>query len=111
MASPKKLKVEVPPDEFFTNCIRCLAADVVQKANSGHPGAPMGMAPVANILWSEVLKFDPAEPEWHNRDRFVSVKRTRQRLALFDASPERVQDHHGRSQGFPPVGIQDAWSP
>ncbi len=54
-----------------TNAIRCLAIDTVQKANSGHPGAPMGMAPMANVLFSEFLAFDPAVPQWHNRDRFV----------------------------------------
>jgi transketolase len=45
--------------------------DVVQAANSGHPGMPMGMADVATILWSEYLKFDPAQPKWPDRDRFV----------------------------------------
>jgi transketolase len=51
--------------------IRCLAADMVQKANSGHPGAPMGLAPLATILWGEYMKFDAKDPHWHNRDRFV----------------------------------------
>jgi len=54
-----------------TNAIRCLAADTVQVPNSGHPGAPMGMAPIANVLFSEFLTFDPTAPQWHNRDRFV----------------------------------------
>lgn len=58
-------------DSKVTACVRCLAADVVQKADSGHPGAPMGMAPVANVLFSEFLKFNPADPHWHDRDRFV----------------------------------------
>lgn len=58
-------------DEQATACIRCLAADVVQKANSGHPGAPIGMAPVSNVLFSEFLKFDAAAAKWHDRDRFV----------------------------------------
>jgi len=57
--------------EQVTNAIRCLAVDTVQKANSGHPGAPMGMAPIANVLWSDFLSFDPSDPHWHNRDRFV----------------------------------------
>jgi len=51
--------------------IRTLSADIVQKANSGHPGAPMGMAPMAHILWSKVMKFNPKNPKWVNRDRFV----------------------------------------
>lgn len=53
------------------NTIRILAADMVQKANSGHPGAPMGMAPMAYALWGNVLRVNPADPEWKNRDRFV----------------------------------------
>eukprot|EP01087_Luapelamoeba_hula_P004736 TRINITY_DN1467_c0_g1_i1.p1 TRINITY_DN1467_c0_g1~~TRINITY_DN1467_c0_g1_i1.p1 ORF type:complete len:683 (+),score=99.75 TRINITY_DN1467_c0_g1_i1:131-2179(+) len=53
------------------NTIRCLSADQVQAANSGHPGAPMGMAPIAHILWSHFLRFNPANPKWLNRDRFV----------------------------------------
>jgi len=58
-------------DELCINTIRILAADTVQKANSGHPGAPMGMAPLAHILFSKYLKFSPAHPKWWNRDRFV----------------------------------------
>src|SRR5262245_34410013 len=53
------------------NTIRTLAMDAVQKANSGHPGAPMGLAPVAYVLWNRYLNFDPADPLWPNRDRFV----------------------------------------
>ncbi|MGD8603470.1 MAG: transketolase, partial [Anaerolineales bacterium] len=53
------------------NTIRFLAADAVQKANSGHPGLPMGMAPAAYILWKNHLMFDPSDPDWPNRDRFV----------------------------------------
>ena len=48
-----------------------LAVDAVQKANSGHPGMPMGDAPMAYVLWSKFLKHDPKNPKWHNRDRFV----------------------------------------
>lgn len=58
-------------DELVTNCIRSLAADVVEKAKSGHPGAPLGMAPVAYILWTEVMKYDSKDPLWADRDRFV----------------------------------------
>ena len=53
------------------NTIRTLAIDAVQKANSGHPGAPMALAPVAYCLWQQFLRFDPASPTWPNRDRFV----------------------------------------
>ena len=55
----------------MANAIRFLSIDAVQKANSGHPGMPMGMADVATILFSEFLKFNPAEPKWADRDRFV----------------------------------------
>lgn len=55
----------------MANAIRALSMDAVQKANSGHPGMPMGMADVATVLYSKFLKFDPKTPEWPNRDRFV----------------------------------------
>src|SRR5579863_8143838 len=55
----------------LANAIRFLAADAVQKANSGHPGLPMGMADVATVLFTKFLKIDPAEPKWPDRDRFV----------------------------------------
>jgi transketolase len=58
-------------DELCIQTIRFLAADAVQKANSGHPGMPMGMAPAAYILWTKHLRYNPANPQWHNRDRFV----------------------------------------
>ncbi len=55
----------------MANAVRALAMDAVQKANSGHPGMPMGMADVAAVLWARHLKFDPKAPEWADRDRFV----------------------------------------
>ena len=55
----------------MANAIRALAMDAVQKANSGHPGMPMGMADVATVLFTEALKFDPKDPTWPDRDRFV----------------------------------------
>jgi len=58
-------------DQLAINTIRLLAADAIQKANSGHPGTPMGAAPTAYTLWQRYLKYDPAAPEWMNRDRFV----------------------------------------
>src|SRR4030067_2493313 len=53
------------------NAIRALSMDAVQKANSGHPGAPMGMADIAEVLWNDFLKHNPANPKWPDRDRFV----------------------------------------
>ena len=58
-------------DTMCINTIRTLAIDAVQQANSGHPGAPMGLAPVAYCLWQEFLRYDPEDPMWPNRDRFV----------------------------------------
>ncbi len=58
-------------DELAINTMRTLAIDAVQKANSGHPGTPMGMAPVAYTLWQRFLKYDPKDPSWPARDRFV----------------------------------------
>ena len=55
----------------LANAIRVLSFDAVQKANSGHPGAPMGMADIAEVLWRKFLKHNPSNPNWHNRDRFV----------------------------------------
>jgi transketolase len=58
-------------DELSINTIRTLTIDAVQKANSGHPGTPIAMAPVAYTLWQNFLRYDPADPLWPNRDRFV----------------------------------------
>jgi transketolase len=58
-------------DELSVNTIRLLAADAVQQANSGHPGLPLGAAPMAYVLWTRFLQFNPLEPLWQNRDRFV----------------------------------------
>jgi len=53
------------------NTVRVLAADAVQKANSGHPGTPMGLAPVGHVLWSDIMNYNPKNPKWANRDRFI----------------------------------------
>jgi transketolase len=66
IASPGKQR-----DQLCINTIRTLAMDAVQQANSGHPGTPMGMAPVIYCLWQHFLRFDPEDPIWPNRDRFV----------------------------------------
>jgi transketolase len=60
-----------PTRRALANAIRALSMDAVQAANSGHPGAPMGMADIAEVLWREVLKHNPGNPGWWNRDRFV----------------------------------------
>src|SRR5262249_43560502 len=58
-------------DQLCVNTIRTLAMDAVQQAQSGHPGAPMALAPVVYCLWQRFLRFDPDDPIWANRDRFV----------------------------------------
>ncbi|MCK5364905.1 MAG: transketolase, partial [Gammaproteobacteria bacterium] len=55
----------------LANAVRALSMDAVEKANSGHPGAPMGMADIAEVLWNDFFKHNPANPTWANRDRFV----------------------------------------
>ena len=58
-------------EKSLANAIRALSMDAVQAANSGHPGMPMGMADVATVLFGDYLKFDPTQPKWADRDRFV----------------------------------------
>ena len=61
----------MPSRRELANAIRALSMDAVQKANSGHPGAPMGMADIAEVLWNDYLRHNPANPKWPDRDRFV----------------------------------------
>jgi transketolase len=63
--------VNMPSRKQLANAIRALSMDAVQKAKSGHPGAPMGMADIAEVLWRDFLKHNPQDPQWPNRDRFV----------------------------------------
>ena len=57
--------------KLAADTIRLLAADGIQKANSGHPGMPMGMADCATVLWTKIMKYNPDDPQWINRDRFI----------------------------------------
>src|SRR5690349_8693414 len=68
-----KVQLETTPelDQLCINTIRALAIDAVQKANSGHPGLPLGAAPMAYVLWTRFMRFNPKNPKWHNRDRFL----------------------------------------
>ncbi|MBL4588718.1 MAG: transketolase family protein, partial [Alphaproteobacteria bacterium] len=68
--SQEKISTQVSL-KVMANAIRALAMDAVQKANSGHPGMPMGMADVATVLYSKFLKFNPKKPHWEDRDRFI----------------------------------------
>ena len=70
MASkPDKKKDKL--EQLIINTVRTLSMDAVQKANSGHPGTPMSMAPVAYTIWDKFMRFNPKNPDWPNRDRFV----------------------------------------
>jgi len=71
VASEQTVLSDKQLDLLSINTIRTLAIDAVQQANSGHPGAPMALAPVAYALWQQFLRYDPEDPIWPNRDRFV----------------------------------------
>jgi transketolase len=58
-------------DLLCINTIRTLSMDAVQKANSGHPGTPMALAPLAYVVWTQFLRHNPGNPKWFNRDRFI----------------------------------------
>ena len=70
MSEPQDLKQQ-ELDQLSINALRFLAVDAVQKANSGHPGAPLGCAPIAYLLYHKVMKYDPSDPKWIDRDRFI----------------------------------------
>ena len=70
MAEPITM-TSVSLDELCINTIRTLSMDAVQEANSGHPGAPMALAPLCYVLWTRHLRHNPADPDWEDRDRFV----------------------------------------
>lgn len=61
----------VSVEQLSVNALRTLSIDMIEKANSGHPGLPMGAAPMAYVLWTEFMKHNPKNPKWFNRDRFV----------------------------------------
>jgi transketolase len=101
--------------EKAVNTIRMLAADAVQKANSGHPGMPMGAADMAFVLWTRHLRFDPREPRWLGRDRFVlsaghgsMLLYSLLHLAGFDCTLDDLQSFrqlHSRTPGHPEFGL------
>src|SRR6266581_1650377 len=73
MSARMKEKSDITPDldQLCINTIRALAIDAVQKAESGHPGLPLGAAPMAYVLWTRFLRHNPRNPKWENRDRFL----------------------------------------
>jgi len=102
------------PQRRLANAIRALAMDAVQKANSGHPGAPMGMADIAEVLWRGVFKHNPKNPNWINRDRFVlsnghgsMLQYALLHLTGYDLTIEDLKQFrqlHSRTPGHPEYG-------
>jgi transketolase len=108
-ASTDALHEDGSPDRLAIDTIRTLAIDAVQKANSGHPGTPMALAPVAYTLWKDFIRYDPVTPDWPNRDRFVlSVGHASMLLyaILHLASVEEI-DADGNKTGEPAVSLDD----
>jgi transketolase len=98
----------------LANAIRALSMDAVQKANSGHPGAPMGMADIAEVLWNDFLNHNPANPDWDNRDRFVMsnghgsmLVYSLLHLSGYELSLEEIKNFrqlHSKTPGHPEYG-------
>ena len=97
------------PDRKVIDTIRTLAMDAVQKANSGHPGTPMALAPIAETLWARFLRYDPGKPDWMNRDRFVlSCGHASMLLyALIHLAGIEEIDADGNKTGQPAVSLDD----
>ncbi|MEP7277456.1 MAG: transketolase [Bacteroidota bacterium] len=95
--------------------VRVLAADAVQKANSGHPGTPMGLAPVGHVLWTNAMNYNPRDPEWPNRDRFVlsaghacMLQYSFLYLTGYDISLDDIKNFrqlHSKTAGHPEYGL------
>jgi transketolase len=96
-------------DELCVNTIRTLAMDAVQKANSGHPGTPMAMAPVAYTVWQHAMRTDPRQPHWPNRDRFIlSCGHASMLLyAMLHVTGIQQLDAHGKPTGRAAVTLDD----
>jgi transketolase len=102
-------------DQIAINTIRFLAVDMVQRANSGHPGAPMGQAALAYQLWTRHLRFNPASPDWPNRDRFVlscghasALLYSLLYLAGYDLGLDELRNFrqlHSKTPGHPEYGL------
>jgi transketolase len=102
-------KPQTDIDELCVNTIRTLSIDAIQKANSGHPGAVMGMAPAAYTLWQRFLRFDPQEPIWPNRDRFVLSNGHASMLlySLLHLTQVQAVDPDYETLGKPSVSLDD----
>ena len=104
----------MPSRKELANAIRTLSMDAVQKANSGHPGMPMGMADIAEVLWNDFLKHNPTNPQWLNRDRFIlsnghgsMLQYALLHLTGYDLSIEDIKQFrqfHSKTPGHPEYG-------
>src|SRR4051812_339371 len=96
-------------EQLAINTIRTLSIDAIQKANSGHPGSPMALAPVAYVLWQRFLRFDPQAPIWPNRDRFVLSNGHASMLlySLLHLTGVRAVDPDYEVVGEPSVSLDD----
>ena len=100
--------------QALANAIRALSMDAVQKANSGHPGAPMGMADIAEVLWNDFLKHNPSNPTWYDRDRFIlsnghasMLLYSLLHLSGYDLPIEELKNFrqlHSKTPGHPEIG-------
>lgn len=99
------------------NTVRVLSADAVQKANSGHPGTPMGLAAIGHVLWTRFMNYDPAKPHWPNRDRFIlscghacMLQYSYLYLTGYDLSLDDIKNFrqlHSKTAGHPEYGLLD----
>ncbi|MGH6911907.1 MAG: hypothetical protein ACREEG_17105, partial [Phenylobacterium sp.] len=101
--------VDADSAELAIDTIRTLAIDAVEKANSGHAGAPMGLAPVGYTLWTRFLRYDPEDPTWANRDRFVLSAGHASMLlySLIHLAGVEAVDSRGKPLGRPAVSLDD----
>ena len=96
-------------DQLSINTIRTLSMDAVQAANSGHPGTPMALAPLAYTIWQKFLRYDPKDPIWADRDRFVLSNGHASMLlySLLHLAQVKAVDAHYQMPGAPALTLDD----
>lgn len=104
-------------EELGINTVRILAADAVQKANSGHPGTPMALAPIGHLLWTKFMNYNPENPKWPNRDRFIlscghacMLQYSYLYLTGYNLTLDDIKDFrqlHSKTAGHPEYGLAD----
>ena len=102
-------------EQLGINTVRVLSADAVQKANSGHPGTPMALAPIGDVLWTKVMNYNPQDPEWPNRDRFIlscghacMLQYSFLYLTGYDLTMDDIKNFrqlHSKTAGHPEYGL------